>query len=360
VAYRSQTAHPHKEIASGQNGPIDGYLRSGRTRVMSPVQARPHHLRFVLLMVMSPSPFALEANEYLLEFVRGLGVRYDPPSGPTVRDVLLDLCAYLTGRLRAEISRLQPCYRGLPFFDLVADLRTERHGTSSHESLVLRCVDLDDFSITAFHLGVAPGSGRHDNINIKAWKQRFLHRFGVRDSDIRSSTPDSGSNVKKAFSELWPRWIPCAVHTVHLAVKAPLGAAGETAAVTAARRNGPSSSSAARAPSRNPASTDLLTRGRKIANHFHKSTASVGVLNSVPLPGDEERRKLLTESPRRWGSTYLALVRLFTLMPRLIGFEELPDLTPAQQRQWLGRDDWAQVRHIIGVLQPAYKACIAV
>jgi len=47
-------------------------------------------------------------------------------------------------------------------------------------------------------------------------------------------------------------------------------------------------------------------------------------------------------------------------MPRLIGFEELPDLTPAQQRQWLGRDDWAQVRHIIGVLQPAYKACIAV
>jgi len=147
---------------------------------------------------------------------------------------------------------------------------------------------------------------------------------------------------------------------VHLAVKASLGATGKTAAVTAARKNGPSSSSAARAPSRNPAATDLLTRGRKIANHFHQSTASVGVLNSVPFPGDEEPRKLLTESPGRWGSIYLALVRLFTLMPRLIGFGELPDLTPAQQRQWQGRDDWAQVRHLIGVLQPAYEACIAV
>jgi len=120
---------------------------------------------------------------------------------------------------------------------------------------------------------------------------------------------------------------------MHLAVKASLGARGETAAVTAARRNGPSSSSAARAPSRNPAATDLLTRGRKIANHLHKSTASVGVLNSVPFPCDEEPRKLLTESLRGWGSTHLALVRLFTLMPRLIELGELPDFTPGQQRQ---------------------------
>ena len=130
--------------------------------------------------------------------------------------------------------------------------------------------------------------------------------------------------------------------------------------MTAARRNGPSSSSAARAPSRNPAATHLLTRGRKIANHFHKSTASVGVMNSVPSPGDEEPRKRLAESPGRWGSTYLALVRLFTLLPRLIGFGELPDLTPAQQRQWLGRDDRAQVRHFIGELQPACEARIAI
>ena len=199
VVYRSQTAHPNKAIASRENGPIDGYLRSGRTRVMSPVQARPHHLCFVLLMVKTLSPFDLAGNEYLIEFVRGLGVPHDPPSGPTVRDVLLDLCVYLTGGLRAEVSRLQRCYRDLPFFHLVTELLTERHGTGSYGSLVLRCVDLDDFSMTEFHLNVAPFSGRRDHINIKAWTQRFLNRFGVRDSDICYSTSGSGSNVKKAL-----------------------------------------------------------------------------------------------------------------------------------------------------------------
>jgi len=103
-------------------GPIDGYLRSARTRVMPLVQARPHHSRFVLLMVMSLSPFALAGNEFVLDFLHGLGGPYDQLSGPTVRDVLLDLCVYLTGRLRAENSRLQHCYRDLPFFQLVTNL----------------------------------------------------------------------------------------------------------------------------------------------------------------------------------------------------------------------------------------------
>jgi len=83
------------------------------------------------------------------------------------------------------------------------------------------------------------------------------------------------------------------------------------------------------------------------------------MLNSVSLPGDAEPRKLFTESPGRWGSTYLALVRLFTLMPRMIGFGDLRDLTVAQRRQRLGREDWGQLRHLIGVLQHAYEACIA-
>ena len=91
-AYRSQTAHPRKVSASGQNGPIDGYLRSSRPRVMSSLQARPHHLRFVLLMVMSLLPSVLAGNEFLVELVRGLGVPYNAPSRRTVRDVLLDLC----------------------------------------------------------------------------------------------------------------------------------------------------------------------------------------------------------------------------------------------------------------------------
>jgi len=200
-------------------GPIDSFLRTARSRVMTPAEARPHHLRFVLLMIMSLSPFALAGNQYLLELLRGLGAPYDPPAASFVRGVLLHLLVNLKNEL--------------------------------------------------------------------------------------------------------PR------------------------------------SKATRSSSGNPAAADLLGRVHKIPNSFHKSSASFEMLNSVPFPGDAEPRKLITESPGRWGSTYVALVRLFTLMPRMIGLGDLHDLTVAQWRQLLGRDDWGQLRHLIGVLQPAYEACIA-
>ena len=359
VVYRASKTHPRKAAAGVTAGPIDGFLRTARSRVMTPAQARPHHLRFVLLMVMSLSPFALAGNQYLLEFVRGLRVPYDPPAASTVRDVLLDLYVFLTDQLRAKIKLLQARYRGLPFFHLVTDLWTERHGSGSYGSFVPRCVDPDSVSIVDLHLCVVPFAGRNDHLNIQAWTSRLLRRFGVRSSDISSSTSDSGSNVNKALSSVWPRWVPFAAHTLHLAVKAALGATGGTAKARVERRSEPSRSSATRPSSGNPAAADLLGRVRKISNLFHKSSASFGMLNSVSFPGDAEPRKLITESPGRWGSTYLALVRLLTLMPRMIGFGDLRDLSVAQRRHRLEREDWGQLRHLIGVLQPAYEACIA-
>ena len=161
-------------------GPIEGFLRTARSRVMTPADARPHHFRLVLLMVMSLSPFALAGKQFLLEFVRDLGVLYDPPAASTVRDVLLDIFFFVTDQLRAEIKRLQARYRGLPLLHLVTDLWTERNGTGSYGSLVLRCVNSDGLSIFDLHLGVVPFSGRHDHINNQAWTSRFLRRFGVR------------------------------------------------------------------------------------------------------------------------------------------------------------------------------------
>jgi len=147
---------------------------------------------------------------------------------------------------------------------------------------------------------------------------------------------------------------------MHLAVKASLGATGATGAAARRGHGGPSSVRATRGSRGNQATADLLSRGRKIASHFHKSPASVEKLNSVPFPGDDAPRKMVTETPGRWGSTYQSLVRFFTLMPRLIGFWDLDDLTAAQQERQLGRWDWEAVRHLIGVLQPAYEAGIAV
>jgi len=184
------------------------------------------------------------------------------------------------------------------------------------------------------HLGVTPFAGRHDHENINTWLLQQLSRFGVRPQDVSSSTTDSGSNVKKALSQLWPRWIPCAAHATHLAVKSALGATGQASTAQDSRSGAAASS---RQGSLNPAASRLSRRTRKTTAHFHKSPASVAMLNAVPLPGDNGARKLLTESPTRWGSTFISLARLFTLMPRLVGFGRLRNLTAAQERRCIER-----------------------
>jgi len=219
-----------------------------------------------------------------------------------------------------------------------------------------RCVNPDGFTMREMHLGVTLFSGRHDHDNIKRWVLHQLARFGVRQHDISSSTTDSGSDVTKALRQLWPRWIPCVAHAVHLAVKASLAATGASPASRDARLGDTLSS---RSGSKNAAASRLLRRTRKTTAHSHKSPTSVAMLNAVPMPGDQGPRKLLTESPTRWGSTYMSLVRLFTLMPRLVGFKKLRNLTAAQERRCIDRADWEAVRHLIGVLQPSYEASAA-
>jgi len=339
---------------------MDGYLTATRSREMTPAQSSPHHPRLVLMLVMTMSPLALSGSSYMLEFVRGLGVSYDPPTTSGVRDILLDLYSFITDQIPEKVRRLQSRYRGLLFFHLITDLWKERHGSGSYNLLLLRCIDPDSSAVAELHLGVAPFTGRHDSATIKAWAQRFLQRYGVRHQDVSSSNSDSGTYVKKALTNLWPRWVPCDAHTMHLAVKASLGATGAAGAAARGGHGGPSSVRATRAIRENQATADLLSRGRKIANHFQKCTASVEKRNSVPFPGDEAPRKMVTETPGRWVSTYQSLVRFFTRMPRLIGFWDLEDRTAAQQQRQLERWYWEAVRHLVGVLQPAYEAGIAV
>ena len=147
ATYRTDANNAPKAGGSGAGGPMSAYLTIPRDRIMSPEQARPHHVRVVLMLVMTLSPFALAGNAYLHEFVRGLGVPYTTSSPAGVRDVLLDFYLFITDRLRRDVRQLQSRYRGLPFFHLVTDLWTERHGSGSYGSLVLRCVNPDSFSM---------------------------------------------------------------------------------------------------------------------------------------------------------------------------------------------------------------------
>jgi len=63
VAFRAKSARPSAASTRGKEGPINGSLRAALTREMSASQARPHHLRLVLIMVMTLSPFALAKND---------------------------------------------------------------------------------------------------------------------------------------------------------------------------------------------------------------------------------------------------------------------------------------------------------
>jgi len=124
---------------------------------------------------------------------------------------------------------------GPRFFHLMTDVWTERHGSGSDGSLVPRCRDPNVLAVAELHLGRALFMGHHEHVNIEAWTRRFLLREGVRDCHICSSTSDAGANVKKALSEWRPRWMPCAAHTIHLAVKASLGTSPDTATSWTAR-----------------------------------------------------------------------------------------------------------------------------
>jgi len=278
-------------------GSMSQYLTASRNCVMGPAQARPHHIRLLLMLAMTLSQFSLAGNSYLQEFLRGLGVRYTTPSLAGVRDNQLDLLHFVSDSLRSQVRQLQHRYTGLPFFHVVTDLWTERHGSGSHGSLVLRSVNPDGFTMRERHLGVTLFSGRHDHDNIKRWVRHQLARFGMKQKDISSSTTDSGSDVQKTLRQLWPRWIPCAAHAVKLAVKASLGATGTSSASRDARLG---DTLPFLSGSKNAAASELLGLTRKKTAHFHKSPTSVAILNAIPTPGDEGPPKLLKESPTGW------------------------------------------------------------
>jgi len=126
--------------------------------------------------------------------------------------------------------------RGLRFLHLMTDVWTERHGLGSNGSLVPRCMDPTVLAVAKLHFNGARFMGHYEQVNIEARTRRFLFREGVRDCHICSSTSDAGANVKKALSEWRPRWMPCAAHTMHLAVKASLGISPDTAPSLTARR----------------------------------------------------------------------------------------------------------------------------
>jgi len=69
-------------------------------------------------------------------------------------------------------------------------------------------------------------TGQHDHVNIKEWHLVRHAYFDMTEADLRSSTTDSGSNVRKAMLQLLAPWFPCTSHFLHKAVRYALGQNG--------------------------------------------------------------------------------------------------------------------------------------
>jgi len=173
-SYRKDGKHATKVNGGAAEGPMSQYLTASRNRVMGPAQARPQHIRLLLMLAMTLSPFSLSGNSYVQEFVRGLGVPYTTLSPAGLRDILLDMFHFVSDSLRSELRRLHYRYKGLPFFHLVTALWTKRHGSGSYGSLFLRRVNPDSFTMRELHLGVKIFSSRHDHDKIQRW---VLHKL---------------------------------------------------------------------------------------------------------------------------------------------------------------------------------------
>lgn len=220
---------------------------------------RPHHLRFVLMQVMSYSPQVLTENPYLEAFVSGLSSSYSTPSRHTVTHHLTEIYSYTLTAVRDRLKAVKNQYSGLPFAHAVTDLWSETHSRRSYGSLVLRFVDPSTTTMDALHLGVALFRGRHTNENNLAWVRTRLQYYGLKTDDLASSTTDSGTNVRKAMRRLQAPWLPCMAHSMHNAVHTALGISGTASLDDSNELPSPESTS-----SRNPATKLLLSRTRKL------------------------------------------------------------------------------------------------
>lgn len=303
---------------------VDGTI----TRFFSP-DARSHHLRFVMMQVMTYSPQVLTENPHVDAFVSGL-CSYSTPSRNTMTHHLIEIYAWTLTVLRNRLQASKALYMGLPFSHAVTDLWSEKHSHMSYGSLVIRFVDPATTTMEVVHLGVAIFRGKHTHDKILSWVRTRLQYFGLDTDDLGSTTTDSGANVRKAMRSLEAPWLPCMAHSMHNAVKTAMG-------ITRSENSDEVGEQPSRRPSqsRNPATKLLLSRTRRLLGHFNHSTLSVSIYKDLTIQGETEARSIIDDVPTRWSSTFRALARLYTSYSRLCAFFNAEGVSASARNQRL-------------------------
>jgi len=337
---------------SGGDSINRGIFQNPMDRFVVPkTDKRSYHLYFVLMQVMSLSPHALATNDYMGKFLNNVA-SYHPPSPNTVTHHLAELYSFVAAAIRGQLKHAKDLYSGLPFLHIVADMWTEGHTKTSFGSLVLRYVSPAAGDMEELHLGVSLFVGRHTRGNISKWLLGRLLYFGLDQSDIASTTTDSGSNIGKALRRLPYPWNPCVAHSLNNAVIYALGAVSELP-----QRKDVGNGEKKRQPerSRNPSARAPMSKGPKLIGHFNHSERSVAICKAANVPHDGPCRLLITEVPTRCSSTYISMARMYTCYStRAVFFSSIEVGAGARKRQ-LTSSGWDRLRPILGVLEGIFE-----
>lgn len=124
--------------------------------------------------------------------------------------------------------------------------------------------------------------------------------------------------MRKAMIGFFGAWVPCAAHSIHNDVRHALSGSGETAAQRSSRlAHAGGRPARARKGCRNDAAREFLARCRATIRFLEHSPVEALALAEIFVPEDVAVRNLVHAFPTRWGSTYLALCRLYSMWSRM-------------------------------------------
>jgi len=258
------------------------------TKILRPADDREHHLRSVIMQVMTSSSHAFASSDFVRAFLDGFRVSYAPPANNTLIHHLTEIVAYVATDLQRSLADIAEGNGCIPWAHVSTDMWTALHYRERYRAFVIRYVYLDTLLATEKTLRLWRFPGKHDHQSIQTGLTAQLASFNSAVYGWASFTTDAGANVKEALDELGPAWIACVAHGLHNAVRRALGASGETPNRRVARIfAGGRRAQRARVACRNTPANELLGRLRATVRFFQLSDAAAqqqGIMN-LPIFG---------------------------------------------------------------------------
>lgn len=158
------------------------------------------------MTVVTHSPHSL-TNDSFMDGLIGALASYTTPAKNTLHH-MVKLHNFKLLSMGQQVYLVIESFHGLPFAHIVTGPWTKKHKTVSYGSIVLRYVDPATTSVVVLSVGVLMFEGKDDNDNIHRWVVDRLRLFALEESDLCSTTTDSGANVWKAMKRFGASWLP--------------------------------------------------------------------------------------------------------------------------------------------------------